>query len=92
MSSRYGGGSKQTDAMGPRGETLVAWAPKPDNRKYLEASVTAYRGNTTVWIGATNTDRKTPVGHTHEPTRPSPVMTADQVAELALSSDLLLYP
>ncbi|MET7392320.1 hypothetical protein ABZS66_02330 [Dactylosporangium sp. NPDC005572] len=83
-----------TVQSGPNGATALTLTSTPDQTgSYYQNSVQVFRGNTAIWIAATNTDRKTRTGSgLSAPTRPTPILTTDQLLELALAPDLLLYP
>ncbi|WP_238005379.1 hypothetical protein KZZ52_17730 [Dactylosporangium sp. AC04546] len=84
-------GSTCTVQSGPNGATALIVSAQPNAVPFSQNWVQVYRGNSTIWIGATDTDRKAR-GGLPERTRPTPILTTDQLLELSYAQDLLLYP
>ncbi|MEU4238293.1 hypothetical protein [Actinoplanes sp. NPDC026619] len=78
---------------GPHGEIVLFDTeladPSPDNPR--NNIVYVYRGQTEVMVQASNTDRRAADG-APAATRPQPVLSKEQVIELALSPELYLFP
>jgi hypothetical protein len=74
------------------GATVLAWAyPRPPENGYAHNVVEVFRGQTLIAIVASDSDQ-TMLERQPSPTRPTPVLTVEQLTELALGSELFLFP
>jgi hypothetical protein len=85
--------AKCTVQKGPNGETVLLGTerdplPAGNPRNFV---VRVYRGHSEIYVQASNTDRQSD-GRGPVPTRPQPVLSADQTVQLALSPELYLFP
>jgi len=81
-----------TVRTGPNGETVLISPQWPGTPGYHLVAARVYRGQTSVVVEATDSDRQMVNGGAPKPTRTEPVLTIDQAVELALSPELLLFP
>jgi hypothetical protein len=82
-----------TVRTGPNGETVVLNQAPPDPKDGVQSvSARVYRGHTCVSVEASNSDRGYAGGGAPAATRDRPILSADQVVELASSPELYLFP
>jgi hypothetical protein len=65
--------------------------PRSPETGYAHTIVEVFRGQTLVAIVASDSDR-TMLDRKPVPTRPTPVLTAEQLTQLALGAELVLFP
>ncbi|MFC7533567.1 hypothetical protein [Actinoplanes sp. GCM10030250] len=85
--------AKCTVQEGPNGETVLL-GTEADNTPAdspLNFVVRVYRGQSEIYVQASNTDRRAEGGGP-EVTRPEPVLSAEQAVQLALTRELYLFP
>jgi hypothetical protein len=86
--------AKCTVQRGPDGETVLVSTerdplPADSPRNYV---VRVYRGHSEIYVQVSNTDRQSVNGAAPVPTRPTPILSADQAIQMALSPELYLFP
>jgi hypothetical protein len=76
----------------PDGGTVLVWVyPRKAGTQYAHHLVEVFRGQTMVAIVATDSDRSM-LERDPAPSRPTPVLSAEELTELALGPDLVLFP
>lgn len=93
-SCRHDQAAKCTVETGPNGEIVLLGTeldsvPADQPRNFI---VRVYRGHSEIYVQVSNTDRQLTDSGGPERTRPTPILTADQARELALSPELYLFP
>jgi hypothetical protein len=81
-----------TVRTGPNGETVVLNQAPPDGAGFQDVNAWVYRGHTCVLVEVSNSDRHVVGDGGPAATRDRPILSADQVVELASSPELYLFP
>jgi hypothetical protein len=79
---------------GPNGEIVLVGTerdplPRDSPRDFV---VRVFRGHSEIYVQVSNTDRQAVNGRAPVATRPTPILSADQAVQLALSPELYLFP